>query len=232
MTLRAVVRRLALAVLLLPFAYLLAALVGSAIPANADWREPREGVTIYVADNGIHTGLILPAANSIHDWRPLVKATHLRDPRYAAGGWLEFGWGDRDFYLNTPTWSDFNLATALHAAIGGVGTLIHVDHLSEPEPGPSIRRLTLTPEQYRRLTLHILASFDRDLDGRATPVGGYGLNDVFYPARGRYSAIRTCNSWAGGALKAAGVRVGRWTPFSAMVIAWMPTSGARPNQSH
>lgn len=214
--------RLLAVIALVPVAYALAAVAGSAIPANPGWRPPAQGVTIYVADNGIHTGIILPAVHPLHDWRPLVKPSHLPDPRYA-GDWLEFGWGDRDFYLNTPTWADFSLATALEAAVGaGEGALVHVDHWRQPFPGANVRRLTISAAQYRRLVERILGSFALDEHGRAVPIRGYGPSDVFYPAHGRYSAIKTCNSWVGWTLAEAGVAVGAWTPFSAMVMAWMP----------
>ena len=168
----------------------------------------------------------MPAAHPLHDWRPLVKASHLPDPRYA-GEWLEFGWGDRDFYLNTPTWADFSLAVALRAAVGaGQGALVHVDHLGQPREGPAVRRLTISEEQYRRLVARIRSTFLLPRDGRIVPVRGYGPSDVFYPAHGRYSAWATCNSWVGWTLGAAGVKIGAWTPFSAMVMSWMPPAPA------
>ncbi len=37
-----------------PALYLLAALIGSLVPVNRGWSEPERGVTIYIADNGIH----------------------------------------------------------------------------------------------------------------------------------------------------------------------------------
>lgn len=224
---RGLALRLLAALAFVPVAYLLAALIGAAIPVNAGWREPPRGVTIYVADNGIHTGIIVPAVHPLHDWRPLVKPSHLPDPRQA-GDWLEFGWGDRDFYLNTPTWAEFSLTTALKAAVGaGEGALVHVDHWREPIPGPDVRRLTVSEGQYSVLVERLRASFRLDEAGRAAPVRGYGPSDVFYPAHGRYSAFQTCNSWVGRTLAHAGVRMGAWTPFSAMVMAWMP----KPSQS-
>ena len=49
---------------------------------------------------------------------------------------------------------------------------------------------------------------------------GYAGYDAFYTARGHYSAIRTCNAWTGDALRYAGVRIGRWTPFPVTVMRW------------
>src|SRR3954467_4963519 len=110
-------------ILLLPLLYLAAGAIGGAIPRNAGWQEPEDGITIYVATNGIHTGLVLPARAEGVDWSPLVRPDHIADPRYA-GRWLWFGWGERDFYLNTPTWREVSPRTVVHALIGSDGTLM------------------------------------------------------------------------------------------------------------
>ena len=55
-----------------------AALIGSLIPVNSAWAEPDKGVTIYIADNGVHADLILPAEAQGLDWRPLVPRSRLR----------------------------------------------------------------------------------------------------------------------------------------------------------
>ena len=52
---------------------------------------------------------------------------------------------------------------------------------------------------------------------------GYGAQDVFYSARGRYSAGNTCNQWTSDTLAAAGVRTGWWTPFAGGVMKWVPS---------
>jgi uncharacterized protein (TIGR02117 family) len=78
----------------------------------------------------------------------------------------------------------------------------------------------LRPEEYRRLTTFISASFAKFGEMRS----GYARYDAFYPATGRYSAVRTCNAWTGEALRAAGVRIGRWTPFPSTVMRWLPAA--------
>ena len=210
-TSRRVVRALKL-LLLLPLLYLAAGAIGGAIPRNWAWEEADRGVTIWVATNGVHTGLILPTRTAQHDWSPLLRADHLRDPRYA-GHYLWFGWGERDFYLNTPTWAEVSARTVLRAAVGSSQTLVHVDHLLEPYADG--RPVRLSPAQYARLVRAIRARF-----ASTAPIPGYDVADVFYPAHGRYDAIRTCNWWTGALLAEVGVRVGWWTPFSATVMQW------------
>jgi uncharacterized protein (TIGR02117 family) len=144
----------------LPFIYLLAALIGFLVPVNSGWEEAEEGVTIFIQDNGVHTWVVVPAVTAEIDWRPLARPEHLKDPRYARSSHLAFGFGNRDFYLNTPTWADLSVRTAAAALVGGGPSLMHVDRFHEPRPLDYQRPIRLTPEQYRRLTRYLLASFD------------------------------------------------------------------------
>jgi len=196
--------------------YALTGLVGGAIPANGDWRPPAEGVRIYVESNGVHTGIVVPKVAEGVDWRPLVRPEHLADPRYGGHTHLSFGWGDRAFYLETPTWSEVKPATVLAAARRSEDTLVHVDHVPEPTPGVDVRAITLRPEEYRRLAAFIRRTFAE----APRHYRGYGPYDVFYDAKGSYSLRRTCNAWTGEALRHAGVRVGAWTPFPVTVLNW------------
>jgi uncharacterized protein (TIGR02117 family) len=191
--------------------YAVAALVGSAIPANREWQPPAHGVTIYVADNGIHTDLVLPA----RDFSDLVRPEHFADPREAAQPMRTFGWGDRDFYLNTPSWWDVNPIRVVRALVGAGETVLHVTASPEPTIGPKLRALRLRPEEYARLVRYVRGSF------AGPPVRGYGGRDAFYAAHGGYSALGTCNEWSAGGLRAAGVRMGAWTPFAFGVMRWL-----------
>jgi uncharacterized protein (TIGR02117 family) len=199
--------------------YLAAALIGSLIPVNMNAREPSEGVTIYITDNGYHTGLILPASAQGFDLSLTFRPTDLPNMD-SAGDWLVFGWGDREFYLNTPSWSEFRPQTALSAFIGSSETLLHLDHLSSPQDAHSARPIRLSRAQYRRLVATIIATARRGEDGYPTAIPGYDDRDVFYPAHGRYHVFQTCNNWTRDTLAAAGVKVGLWTPFSGGVMRW------------
>src|SRR3546814_9049069 len=53
--------------------YMAAALAGSLMPANMGWVEPGQGVRIFVYSNGVHTGIVVPTANKVKDWRSLVR---------------------------------------------------------------------------------------------------------------------------------------------------------------
>jgi uncharacterized protein (TIGR02117 family) len=200
----------------LPLLYLLAALLLGTLPANRGWEEPREGVTLFLRTNGVHTWIVVPTVTSEMDWRPFAPGEHLKDPRWGVASHVALGYGNRTFYLETPTWGDLSMKNAFLAAFGRGRSLVHVDYTHDPRPDEYQRPLTVTRAQYRRLARHIAASFARGPDGRTVPVlgRGYTSSDMFYEGVGPYSAFYTCNSWTGEALRAAGVRMGVWTPLS------------------
>ncbi len=197
----------------------LAALFGSFIPSNRRWIEPNDGVTIYVATNGYHTGLLLPTSADGVDLSMAFRPTDLPDPR-DSGDYLLFGWGDRDFFLNTPTWADVRPRTLVVALIGSGGSLLHVDHVHSPAEIAGARTVRLTSAEYRVLVAEIRRFAKLSSDGHPISTPGYGPRDVFYDATGRYSAVTTCNVWTADRLRATGVRVGLWTPFSGGVMHW------------
>lgn len=213
------IRRVVMVSALPVLLYFAAALAGSHIPANASWREAPEGVTIYVTTNGYHTGLILPTVAAGHDWSLTARPTDLPNPE-DSGAWLLFGWGDRQFYLETPTWAEFKPSTGVAAIIGSGGSLIHVDHLYRPDEAYDPRPIRLTRAEYLRLVAFIRGTFAESHEPYPRAIKGYGTRDVFFPAQGRYSLFKTCNSWTADALRAAGVKVAIWTPFSGGVMRW------------
>ena len=203
-----------------PLAWLAFALLLGLVPANPGWREAEQGITIYVRTNGVHTWIVMPKVTPVIDWRPLAPGEHLADGRWGAGDHIAVGYGNRDFYLNTPTWADLKLSTAFYAFFGGGPTLLHVEHDHQPQADEWQRPIVLRPEEYRRLVGFIAGRFKRDDAGRSIPLigRGYGRSDMFYEANGGYSFILTCNEWTGRALRAAGVTTGLWTPLEQSIM--------------
>jgi len=199
------------------FGYATAGMIGGAIPSNAGWTPPAKGVRIFIETNGVHSGIVMPKMAAGVDWRDLAQPGHIADPAWAAASHVAIGWGERAFYIGTPTWADIRLSTTLHAAIGSDETLVHLSHIAEPVPNADQRAVILRPAEYRRLAGFIRASLRAPHPGHRH---GYGRHDVFYEGAGRYSAVRTCNAWTGDALRHAGVRIGAWTPFSVTVMGW------------
>jgi uncharacterized protein (TIGR02117 family) len=199
--------------------YFLAGWIGSSLSRNPGWREPAEGIEILVETNGVHTALVMPLVTPQKDWRTDFPATDVpaSDQPYTH---VSVSWGEREVFLHTPTWADLSPLTVLRiVTVGGEGVL-HVAHYVRPAPDAAIRPLRLSDADYARLVRQI----ERDTPPRAGRrlYRGYGADDVFYDAPGRYTAIHTCNQWTSDMLAGAGIRTGQWTPFAGGVMKWVP----------
>ena len=212
--------RIVAGIVAIPLAYFLAALFLGLVPANvAFYQQAEGGVVIYVRSNGVHTDIVVPKVNAEADWRPFADPSHVRDPAVAAADHVAIGYGAREFYLNTPTWGDLSLSVAFRSLAGMDSTLVHVEHVNQPRREDWQRPIRLSAEQYRRLAAYIRSSFRLDEDGAPIHVpGGYTSADTFYEGNGGFSAFYNCNAWTGAALRAAGVRMGLWTPFEQSVM--------------
>ena len=198
--------------LALPAAYMVAALAGSFIPVNSGWSEPQQGIAVYLADNGIHTDIIMPAEAQGLDWAPLVPKS---DPAALppAAKWVAFGSGEEKVYLETPTWWDIRPKT-IWAALTGSRRVMHVEWVDDPSYAERVIRLR--PEEYRRLWTAIRADFRPGPSDRPIRIAhpGYGCCDAFYWGSGRFNALKTCNSWTADKLRIAGVKTCLWPPFA------------------
>lgn len=191
--------------------YALTAFVFARIPLNPDFRSAPGGVPVIVIDNGIHVDFVLPIAAADHDWREVFDpaATRIGSGLGEIATHVVIGWGHRDFFVNTPTWSDLTATTVARAVLGIGGTVMHITYTSawfDPENSVMI---SLSPGDYRRLVDGIVETAILDESGRAVPLGapGYMDFDAFYEAEGSYNALHTCNNWAISILDGAGVRV-------------------------
>lgn len=195
--------------------YLLAAWLGALIQVNTDRQPPTQGIEIAIWSNGVHTDLILPRRHALMDWdafAPLERP----DPNSAGAPYLMFGWGDRGFYLDVPTWDDLSVGVVAEALIWPSRTVMHVQRLGFlPAESATCARLRLRPEEYRRLLAFVKAGFAQAENKPVLiPGAAYGAEDVFYEAVGRYHLLYTCNNWLNGALSAAGLRAALWSPMT------------------
>jgi uncharacterized protein (TIGR02117 family) len=211
---------LCLAVLILPVLYGAAALGLGLLPAPH--RQPTPGqptLPIYLISNGWHVWVALPARTDRDetDWSAWLAGSSLAE-RLNEGDYVAFGWGDRDFYLNTRRPVDFRPDLALAALLGRGPAAMHVMRIPGTAlTGPELktRRLEVDALQYHALAAYIQTGFAPGGSGRPQPLTepGFGLDDAFFEATGRYSPFRTCNEWIGAGLRAAGLKAGWWTPF-------------------
>ncbi len=202
--------------------YLLLALILAFVPVNADSKQPEAGITMYLSSNGVHTDLIVPIDSGSRNWLELFPARHLRNPDRSYS-YIGFGWGDKGFYLNTPTWNDLTVATVCKAVFIPSATTLHVSYFgSATATDRQCKKIVLSRAQYEKIAEFIRNSLALDQSGDPILITGehYHCCDAFYEARGKYSFLYTCNNWTNEALKRAGVRTALWAPFDRAILAY------------
>jgi len=194
--------------------YFLSALGLAYIPSNPDFRQcEKDAIEIYILTNGVHTDIVVPLRNDIKDFSMFVNPafTKSKEPDY---NYAAFGWGDKGFYLETPTWADLKFKTAFKAMFFLSESAMHVSFYKRLKEDKSCRKICITSDSYRKLISYIENSFDAtDNIPKLIEGASYGNNDLFYDAKGTYSMFYTCNSWANSGLKAAGLKACLWTLF-------------------
>jgi len=136
---------------------------------------------------------------------------------------MAIGWGDRGFYLETPTWDDLKLSTALNALLLPSESVVHVACTRSPDGYAGVKRVLLSDRQYTQLCESIQASLLPSGQSATSLIAGraYGKYDAFYQARGSYNCFYTCNSWVGGRLSDAQVTTPLFTPLPGMPMLYL-----------
>lgn len=194
--------------------YLGCAWLFSRIPVKREADQSAD-ITFYLKTNGVHTDIIVPVRTAFKDWSKDLSYHHTRSGDSTLS-YIAFGWGDRAFYLETPTWGDLKAGTAFNAAFGLSSTAMHTTFYHFLQEDEHCVRRTMGTDQYKRLISFIETSFSLDPAGKPIVIpteARYGQHDAFYEATGRYSLFHTCNTWTNNALKASGQQACWWTPF-------------------
>lgn len=207
-----------LAFVILIVIYTLSVFGLSKITVNADVAQ-KEEIEIFIKTNGVHTDIIVPIKNEIKDWSKEIKFNQTKS-KDSLMNYVAIGWGDKGFYLNTPQWSDLKASTAFRAATGLSTSAMHTTFYKSISENESCKRISISKENYQKLTVFINDSFHRDSNKNLQCISGrgYAKNDCFYEAKGSYSLFRTCNTWANDALKQANQKAAFCTPYDGGVF--------------
>ncbi len=180
-------------------------------------KEPntKNEITIYILTNGVHTDIVVPLRNEQIDWTQdfPFENTIAKD---TTATFLAMGWGDKGFYLETPTWGDLTFRVAYKAAFGLSTAAIHATFYKTLEESETCKKIEISKSQYHRLISYIKKSLITDSNGKTINIktnANYGNNDAFYEATGSYHLFHTCNTWTNNALKSCGQKSCLWTPF-------------------
>lgn len=199
--------------------YVIAVLLLSRVPVNSNITKQEEGIEIYLLSNGVHTDIVVPVKSSVVDWSEKVQFEHTKI-KDSTAKYLAFGWGDKGFYLNTPTWADLKFSTAFKAASGLSTSAMHCTFYKQMKQDELCKKIIITEKQYEQLVAFIENSFQFENDKivKIETDAVYGNHDIFYEAKGSYNLFYTCNTWTNSALKAANQKASLWTVYDKGIL--------------
>ncbi len=153
---------------------------------------------IFVIRDGWHTGFVIPS-DTIQSGLPELVS------RFGNTPYIEFGWGDRDYYQT----DDKSLGLMLKAVLWPTDAIVYTRAIpADPElyfVDARIEPLCLEDRQFALLVSFIENSFYRDEDGNIVfSQEGQVDNSLFFKGVGEYYLFNTCNTWTARGLKSAG----------------------------
>lgn len=183
------------AILILIACLTLAACSSTRIAADSD-----RSKVVYVVRRGWHSGIALAAADWPQRDSPLLAT-------FAAARYLEFGWGDADFYqADKPT-----AFMAIAAVLWPSSTVMEVVPLQAvPVPGSAdfeAIAVHVTDAELNAIASSIDASFVQPISATGKTYRTAGGDARFFHARGKFHLFRMCNRWTADILQRAGCAV-------------------------
>lgn len=194
--------------------YVILGLLIPYIPVSAKDDGQKKEIPIYIYTNGVHTDIVMPVKNDLQDWSRKIPFANTKSKK-TDYQYIGIGWGDKGFYLDTPTWADLKFSTAIKAAFWLSDSAMHCTYYDTMKEGDDCKMIMISRNQYQNLVKFVEDKFDRNQNGNFMLIptdAVYGDNDAFYDAKGTYSFLYTCNTWSNNALKAAGQKAALWTP--------------------
>ena len=198
--------KLILFLIAIPLIYIAIALIITVFTVDKLDTQLVTNKTIYLNTNGVHLDLILQKKDI--DNKLLSGLRYRNSTKYIA-----FGWGEENFYLNTPTWRDLTLSNAFKALFLKNTTVMHLVHYKHKHK--DWVAIKVTENELQKLNTYINNSFyvDNNNVKQLIETKGYSNKDNFYKANGQYSFIKTCNTWVNNIFRASGLKACYWTPF-------------------
>ena len=161
-------------------------------------------ITVYIRSNGVHTDICMPILTAQKDWLMTFNLSDYEDGSRA--DYIGVGWGDKGFFLDTPTWAELKASTAINAIFLPSPTAMHVEFLEEPVRSETTRKVQISKKAYLKLVAFVESTFLlKNNKPILIPSKGYGPRDNFYEAHGNYHMFNTCNVWTNDAMKSASI---------------------------
>jgi uncharacterized protein (TIGR02117 family) len=174
---------------------------------------------ICIENNGAHTNIIVPINNDIFAWDSRIEIDRIDNFPVDRYNYLSFGWGDRDFYLNTPTWNDLDLGLTFKALFLPTTTIMEVKGLNSLPNSENMKCIAVDRDEYLTLMEYIDRSFETDDRGKKIRIAnGHFNRGGFYAATGTYSVLNSCNDWTANGLREADLNTPLWAGLSSSVM--------------
>jgi len=163
---------------------------------------PGENVKqVFVVHDRWHAAIVLSKAD-------LPAGAVPERAHFPTAEYLEISWGDQDYFPAETA----GVRLALRAAFWSRGSVLHVvgiaGAIENHFPGANIIAISLSEPAFQQLSDFLSASFHRPQPGvPAQPSRGLLPQGRFYHATGKFSILRTCNTWVAEALQYAGVAI-------------------------
>lgn len=161
--------------------------------------------TLYIINNNLHTGIILPVDNKATHAISAMK--HFKNFRYT-----DIGWGEEKFYQEPKD----NFCMGARAILLPNTSVIRIEGYSSFTDdiigwSDYAVMLSLSKDQYIKLISFIEKSFTRD-EGNELIITKqkHSGSIIFFKSVYKYHLFNTCNTWIAEALKASGLDV---SPF-------------------
>ena len=146
-----------LSIFLFVVVYLLIESIFSKITTNYGTNEDLE-YEIFIKSNGVHTDVVLPLKSDIINWFEFFSSSDTLSKRDDFL-YISIGWGDKGFYLDTPTWAQLKLSTALIAGFGLGNAALHITYYDEIAEDDLTYKIQISKKQYSLLVLHCFCQY-------------------------------------------------------------------------
>jgi uncharacterized protein (TIGR02117 family) len=191
------------------------------------FKQPDCSVKVCLDNTGIHSNFILPEATNHFDWHQYLSIENIGKYRVSDYKYLSFGWGDKDFYMSTPSLSNLNLsiALALKALFLPTPSVIYIKGYNFLPINVEIKCVNIGVIDYLKLTNFIINTFELNKNNEILRIGdGHTDNAGFYAAKGSYSILRNCNSWVAEGLRKANINTPLWSGLPAPIMWHLQSS--------